>query len=499
MSLATQLLAAAERRPQAEAVVEGDTRLDYASLVDRVRRRAGALTDHGVTEGDRVCAAVRNGTEALVLYWATQWLGAVFVPLNWRLTPGEIAYCVGDADAALFVHEPEAGNVVAELAGRTPSVDVLGGDLIGDPVPEPVAVGEAAPAIMLYTSGTTGPPKGVPRSQRAEWAAALAHVIQCRYPPGERTLGVMPWYHTMGVRSILSMVVVDGCLVIQPAFRAPAALDAIVAEQVTALYLAPTLFHDLVVEARSRTGPAPTVPRLAYAGAAMTASLVASCTDTFRPDVFVNHYGSTEIYTFTVHDDQRAKPGCAGRAGVHGRLRLVSTDEGAGPGQPVAVGEVGQVAVAMSNAEAFAGYWRRPDADERTIRDGWYFPGDLGQLDEDGDLWVQGRVDDMILTGGENVFPLEVEDVVARHPHVLEVAVVGVADDRLGQKVVACVVTDGTGVDGEQLDTHCRGSGSLAPFKRPREYRFFDSLPATPSGKILRRELRDALMKGEHG
>jgi 2-furoate---CoA ligase len=472
-------------------------RLSYADLLERVRRCAGALTAYGVGPGDRVCAAVRNRVESLVLYWATGWVGAVFVPLNWRLTPSEIAYCVRDADAAVFAHETDSPGAAGEIDGRVRVLDILSDGLDGTPVAEPAPVEEAAPALMLYTSGTTGPPKGVPRSHRAEWAAALAHVIQCGYRPGERTLGVMPWYHTMGIRSLLSMVVVDGCLVVQPAFRPEEALDAIVTERVGALYLAPTLFHDLVTEARRRGEPHE-VPRLAYAGAAMTETLVTSCCEVFRPEVFVNHYGSTEVYTFTVQGDQRAKPGCAGRPGVHGRLRLVRTGEGAGPDEVVAHGDVGQVAVAMTSAESFTGYWRRPDADERSIRDGWYFPGDLGRLDADGELWVQGRVDDMIITGGENVFPLEVEDVLARHPHVNEVAVVGVADERLGQKVVACVVTDGATLDGATLDAHCRSSGGLAPFKRPRDYRFVDSLPATSSGKILRRELRDALLRGEH-
>jgi len=143
----------------------------------------------------------------------------------------------------------------------------------------------------------------------------------------------------------------------------------------------------------------------------------------------------------------------------------------------------------MSSDEAFAGYWNRPDADEQQIRDGWYHTGDVGRLDEDGDLWLDGRLDDMIVSGGENVHPLEVEDVVAHHPAVREVAVVGAPDDRLGHRVVAYVVAEGE-VTAEELDEHCLASDTLARFKRPREYRFVGELPKSPSGKILRRMLR---------
>jgi 2-furoate---CoA ligase len=154
------------------------------------------------------------------------------------------------------------------------------------------------------------------------------------------------------------------------------------------------------------------------------------------------------------------------------------------------LGENGEILCHMSSEEAFTGYWNRPDAVERAIRDGWFHTGDVGRLDEDGDLWLEGRVDDMIVSGGENVHPLEVEDVLAGHPAVREVAVIGALDERLGQRVVAVVVT-GSAVTAEELDAHCLASDTLARFKRPREYRFVAELPKSPSGKILRRVLRE--------
>jgi 2-furoate---CoA ligase len=215
------------------------------------------------------------------------------------------------------------------------------------------------------------------------------------------------------------------------------------------------------------------VRALGYAGAAMTSALVERCDALFAPDVFVNHYGSTEIYTFSIGPDQRAKPGCAGRPALNARLRL----------DP----ESGEILCSLDSDEAFAGYWHRPDADAKAIDGGWYRTGDVGRLDADGDLWIEGRVDDMIISGGENVHPLEVEDVLARHPAVLEAAVIAAPDERLGQRVVAVVVGETTA---EELDAHCLAS-PLARFKRPREYRFVEELPKSASGKILRRLLRD--------
>ncbi|MCA1843719.1 MAG: AMP-binding protein, partial [Actinobacteria bacterium] len=446
-------------------------------LLTDAARLAGTLAGDGIGPGDRVAAALRNRIETVLLYWACQWLGACFVPINWRLKPDEIRYCATDADAGLFVAEPD----IAAATGARPYAELQPGDQVAGPS----AVSDRDPSLMLYTSGTTGRPKGVPRSQRAEWSAAMAHVIQCRYQPGERTLGVMPLYHTMAVRSLLAMHAVGGCFVVRPEFRAAEAADTIAAERISALYLAPTLYHDLIVALDGGRRRLP-VPRLAYAGAPMSPTLVERCSTVFAPEVFVNHYGSTEIYTFSIHDDQRAKPGCAGRPGVHGRLRLERLDHGGAPGKD----EVGEILAALDSDEAFTGYWHRPDADARALTtDGWYRTGDLGHVDGDGDLWVVGRADDMVISGGENIHPTEVEDTLVAHAAVVEAAVIGLADERLGQRVTAFVVTREP-VEGPVLDEWCRRS-ALADFKRPREYRFVDALPKSPSGKLLRRLLRE--------
>jgi 2-furoate---CoA ligase len=445
VNLARSLLAAVERHPAAEALPG----MSYEDLRARAARVAGGLE---LQRGDRLAVVLDNRVETALLYWAAQWAGIVFVPLSWRLAAEEVDYCTSDSGA------------VRVLRGDDPLPE-------GDEHPGALDVDEAATSLILYTSGTTGRPKGVPRSHRADRAGGLSQALQHGYRPGEGTLGVMPLYHTMGIHSLLAMHVVGGCFYSQPRWDAGEALRLIEEQRLTSLYLAPTLFHDLVHHPDVEVRDLSSVRALGYAGAAMTAALVERCDAVFSPEVFVNHYGSTEVYTYSIGADQRRKPGCAGRAALNARLRLVD----------------GEIWADLAGDEAFGGYWNRPDADAKAIADGWYRTGDVGRIDEEGDLWLDGRVDDMIITGGENVHPLEVENILARHPGVLEVAVAGVADDRLGQQVAAWIVGTTTA---EELDRHCLGS-DLARFKRPRRYVFVSELPKSASGKILRRLLRD--------
>jgi 2-furoate---CoA ligase len=461
VNLALSLLYTSERAPDAEALVGERGRLTYAELRERAARIAGGLAARGIEPGDRVACVLPNEPDMVELYWGCQWLGACFVPLSHRLAEADLEYCIADSGAALVVRE---ASEVGELAAP-------------DSHPGALELEDDAMSILLYTSGTTGRPKGVPRSHRAERAGGLSQVVQHGLQSGHRTLGVMPLYHTMGIHSLLAATVVGGCFVAQPSWDAEEALALIEGERITALYLAPTLFYDLVHHPRFADFDTASVRAIAYAGAPMTSALVERVAEAFEPEIFVNHYGSTEIYTFSVQRDQRAKPGCAGRAALNARIRLDPPGEG-------------EVLCHMSSDEAFAGYWKRPDSDEKAIRDGWYHTGDVGRIDEDGDLWVIGRVDDMVISGGENIHPVEVEDVLARAPGVGEVAVVGAPDDRWGQRVVAYIVTHGS-VTAEELDAFCLASDTLARFKRPREYRFVSELPKSPSGKILRRMLRD--------
>jgi 2-furoate---CoA ligase len=496
LDLGRTLIATVERSPTAEAIIDGARRLTYRDWFAEIAAVQAGLSRLGLKHGDHLMLVLQNRFEMASLHWACQLAGIIATPLNWRAKADELDYCLADADAQAVVFEGVSADAVAgsAQAQSLPRIGVGGAPgtldyaaLTAERASEarPLASAEDI-SLMLYTSGTTGRPKGVPRRHRAERAAALAHVAQNLYRRGERTLGVMPLYHTMGVRSLLAMALIDGCFVCQPRFEAEGALALIARERVTNLYLVPTLYHDLLAAPSFARTDLSTCRKLGFAGAAMPDGLLRRVVAGFTPDLLVNHYGSSEIYTFTIEPNAAQKPGSAGRAGLNERIRVVKLDS-SDPAAHCTPGEEGQIIAELSSDEAFEGYWRRPDADARALHEGWYFTGDTGYLDGEGDLFVTGRVDDMIVTGGENVSPGEIESVLSLHPDIAEVAVAGLPDERWGHKVTAFVKRRRP-VDAAVLDAHCRASG-MANFKRPRDYVFVAEVPKSPVGKILRRLL----------
>lgn len=496
--LGTSFLASVARSPEAIALVDGDLRLTYAQWLEKISSVAAGLDALGLKPGDHLVSVLQNRWEAATLHWACQFAGIIITPLNWRAKPDELDFVIENASAKAVAIEAVAAEAFAQapLAKGLPSIGV-GDDapactttfaaMLATSAPTATArAGAEAWSLMLYTSGTTAKPKGVPRRHRAERMAALAHVAQNLYANFERTLGVMPLYHTMGVRSLLAMSLIGGTFVCLPRFDSAKALELIARERITNLYLVPTLYHDVVHHAAFAGTDVSSVRKLGFAGAPMTDGLLKTLTAAFNPDLFVNHYGSSEIYTFTINQDAAAKPGSAGKAGLNQWVRVVKL--GASSVEQVAEpSEEGEIIALASSDEAFEGYWRRPESDAKALREGWYFTGDTGFMDDDGDLYVTGRVDDMIITGGENVSPVEIESCLSLHPAVSEVAVIGLADERWGKIVVAFIQRRGE-VTSEDLDRHCRDSG-LANFKRPRRFEFVRAIPKSPVGKLLRRQL----------
>jgi len=486
--LGTSFIASVTRDPDALALVDGDVRLTYAQWYRRISSVVAGLDALGLKAGDHIVTALTNRHEAATLHWACQLAGIIITPVNWRATADDLDFFCEDADARALIYEEVSAEPARGCKASCPKVDMAGiADWLAREAPDaqPRADAEAW-AVMLYTSGTTARPKGVPRRQRAERAGALAHVAQNMYRNSERTLGVMPLYHTMGVRSLLAMSLIGGAFICLPRFDAGRALELIAAEKISNLYLVPTLYHDLLHHPTFARSDVRSVRKLGFAGASMTDGLLKALSQAFRPELFVNHYGSSEIYTFTIDQNATAKPGSAGRAGINQLIRVVKLGATM-PDATAAPNEEGEIIAHLGSDEAFEGYWRRPEANAKALRHGWYFTGDTGYFDADGDLFVTGRVDDMIITGGENVSPVEIESCLSLHPAVSEVAVVGLADERWG-KVVAAFIKRGGAVSTDDLDRHCRASG-LANFKRPRRYVFVAAIPKSPVGKLLRRKL----------
>jgi 2-furoate---CoA ligase len=507
LDLGTSFVASVARDPNALAVVDDGIRLTYAQWYARISSLVTSFDRIGLKPGDHLATMLQNCEAAATLHWACQLTGIVITPINWRAKADELDFCIEDSESCAIVYQDVSAQAVeqSKRAAALPRIYAGSGDAAGAfgferMVAEPAdgatpRVSAEAWSIMLYTSGTTSKPKGVPRRHRAERSAGIAHVAQNLYRPGERTLGVMPLYHTMGVRSLIAMSLIGGTFVCLPRYDTSQALALIEREKITNLYLVPTLYHDLVHRTEFASTDVSSVRKLGFAGASMTDGLLKTLNDAFQPELFVNHYGSSEIYTFTIDQNAPAKPGSAGKAGINQQIRVVrlnarSATEIASPN------EEGEIVALLAGDESFEGYWRRPEADAKSLRDGWYFTGDTGFVDGDGDLFVTGRVDDMIITGGENVSPVEIESALSLHPAVLEVAVVGLADEKWGQVVTAFVKRKGP-VTEQDLEQFCRTSG-LANFKRPRRFVFVDALPKSPVGKLLRRLLVAGDYQREH-
>jgi 2-furoate---CoA ligase len=498
LDLGTSFVASVARDPNALAIVDDGVRLTYAQWYARISSLVASFDRIGLKAGDHLVTVLQNCEAAATLHWACQLAGIVVTPVNWRAKADELDYCIEDSEACAVVYQDVSAQAIeqSKRAQALPRVYSGDGETAGAFGFERMVAASAAPAmprvnaeawsIMLYTSGTTSRPKGVPRRHRVERAAGIAHVAQNLYRRGERTLGVMPLYHTMGVRSLIAMSLIGGAFVCLPRYDTARALALIESEKISNLYLVPTLYHDLVHAPEFASTDVGSVRKLGFAGASMTDGLLKTLNQAFQPDLFVNHYGSSEIYTFTIDQNAPAKPGSAGKAGINQEIRAVKLNAMSAT-DLAAPDEEGEIIALLAGDESFEGYWRRPDADAKALRDGWYFTGDTGFVDRDGDLFVTGRVDDMIITGGENVSPVEIESCLSLHPAVLEVAVVGLADERWG-KIVTAFVKRGAVVTEQDLEQFCRTSG-LANFKRPRRFVFVDALPKSPVGKLLRRLL----------
>lgn len=491
-----------ERHPNKIAVVDGSKKYTYRELGREVNAAASSLHSLGVKKRDRIAVLLKNRLETVVLFWAIQKLGAVFAPINIRQSQEIVHYCLNDLEAKFIIYDKATEYLINKKKFiERPlfiNIDGKGGDLnylelvkksVGDFNPNPIHEDDLS--VILYTSGTSGNPKGVPRSHQNEYDATFAHIFQCHYQWHDSTLGVISLYHTMGLRSLISMMLLNGTFIILRDYDPYDAVQLIEQEEISVLYLLPNMFHDMAVLFESKKKHFNSLHTIIYAGAPMSTKLIHLCQEFFGPKHFVNHYGSTEIFTFTFCDRVMEKPGSVGKPGIHQNIRIIEPDpyRTKSPIEIVQDGEVGEIIVDLGSPESFKGYWNKPDLTKKSVIQNWYYTGDLGYRDEDGDLFVVGRMDEMIIYAGENIYPLEVESVLLEHPKVQEVVVVGEPDERWGQVVVAHIVPSDPTVTANELDLFCKRHSNLSNYKRPRKYIFQTSFPKTAVGKILRKKL----------
>jgi 2-furoate---CoA ligase len=511
MDMRMMLLQAAERNPETVAISEGPRGLTYRDWTRRVIALADSLHRHGIRHADRVAIGMRNSTDHATAYFATQMLGAVAVPFNFRFKPEGIAYILLNSGArAVMVDDnlstekirsfPEmpADMLWIRSSGELAEYELSMESLIGSGGEEiHNAVKPDDLSTIIYTSGTTGRPKGVPMSHRMSYSRLVTYIMTVgpTFDSGARTLGAAPLYHTVGMHWVfLQTVFVNGTYF--PLGRVDEQTLALIRdERLTFLFGSPTLFRQLLNSAPDGA-PIETVTEIAYGSAPAEPELLQEIFTRFPNATISEVYGTTELsIPFVTRSMVGRTPGTLRPTGDF-RVRIVKP--GGGPDETVSSGNVGELLVEMSNPGIFTSYWGA-DGKSRTaekVEDGWFHTGDAFWRDEQGSYYFTGRLDDMFISGGENIQPAEVESILCGHPGIRDVAILGTPDPKWGQVVTAFIALADPDLTDVAIDEYCRRS-PLDDFKRPRKFIFLDDIPRNPSGKIVRPELRSLASAGQ--
>ncbi|MDK1348553.1 long-chain fatty acid--CoA ligase [Streptomyces sp. 378] len=481
----------ARKTPHRTALIHDGSTTDYGTLHARTTRLAHALRARGVRRGDRIAYLGPNHPSYLETLFAAGTLGAVFVPLNTRLAGPEIAYQLADSGARALVYGPSCAGLVAGLPGST-DVRVyleVGGEYeaavaeaFGEPIDEPVGADDTC--IIMYTSGTTGRPKGAMLTHGNLTWNAINVLIDHDLVADERALVSAPLFHTAGLNMLtLPVLLKGGTCVLVDAFDPDATFDLIERHRITFMFGVPTMFDQVARHPRWPDADLSSLRILTCGGSPVPTPLIAAYQE--RGLTFLQGYGMTEAAPGTLFLDAEhalAKAGSAGVPHFFSDVRVVRPDL-----TPVDAGEVGEIVV--RGPHVMPGYWGLPEETAASFADGWFRSGDAAQVDEDGYVHIVDRIKDMIISGGENIYPAEIEDRLLAHPDIVECAVIGVPDDKWGEVPRAVVVPrEGASLDPDEVLASL--AGHLAKYKIPKSVVLAGELPRTASGKLLKSRVR---------
>lgn len=500
----------AEMQPDAEALRFLGQTTTWSQLHGRSNRFADALARRGVGRGDRVMLITLNNPEFVEAVLGINELGAIAVPVNFRLTPGELAYLVSDCTPKVVITDAMLAPLVGAIRaqGEEPGHHIVIGGEPGTPDQttyadaiaeegqphEPVDVPEDSTALIMYTSGTTGRPKGAMLSYENLTAQSLTCIRVFRlFEEDGRALCAAPMFHIAALGSIAPSLQLGGVTVVHPlqSFDPAAVLDTLEAEQITSIFLVPVQWQAVCAEQQAR--PRSLVLRtISWGAAPSTDTILRAMAETFPDALNCAVFGQTEMSPITCAldgDDAIRKIGSVGKVIPTLQARVVDTF-----GEPVGPGEVGEIV--YRGPTTMSGYWNKPKETAEAFEGGWFHSGDLVRMDDEGFVYVVDRKKDMIISGGENIYCAEVENIIAGHPRIREVAVIGRKDDRWGEVPVAVVaqnVENGVAdLTLEELSEWLRDK--LAGFKLPKHLVHVDELPRNASGKVVKGTLRS-----EHG
>ncbi|MEW6334023.1 MAG: AMP-binding protein [Thermodesulfobacteriota bacterium] len=505
INLGQMLKVNAKKFPAKTAMKDRERSFTYREMNERVNRLAGSLLSMGLRKGDKVAVLLENCIEIVEVYLATAKTGIVIVPINFRLAGRDIEYILDNSDAQMLIVDSEFVPVIDTMRSRLANIPADRYAVVGamrqgymeydrliecssDREPD-AQVRPEDPWILIYTSGTTGKPKGVLRSHESHIAFYLLNTVDSGFTLHDICLNVMPLCHINSTFYTFTFLYIGGTAYIHPArsFKAEEILEIIEREKITFISLIPTHYNLILntpSEARRRN--VSSIRKLLCSSAPVRKNMKLAILDFFPGVELYEAYGSTEagIVTILKPEDQMRKLGSIGYEAVGTDFVKIMNAEG----QEAAVGEVGELYA--RGPMLFDGYYKMPEKTAAAFRGEWFSAGDMARQDEDGFYQIVDRKDNMIITGGEHAYPSEVEEVVGSHPAVYDTAVIGVPDEKWGEKVVAVVIPRAE-VDEQTLIEYCRDK--LAAFKRPKEIHFIkaEEMPRTPTGKILHRLLRE--------
>jgi len=510
MNIARILEASVDRYPNSIALVFDGRRWTYSEWLVRIRHFAQALSDLGVRPGDRVAFYVSNSENSVTTYFACQMLSAVAVPLNYRLSPGEAAYILQDSGARILIYGRYLTENVKKIQSQVRSVhdficcaydlqNVPDGHLHFNTLVEKAVVSEVPWAVpnstdisaLVYTSGTTGQPKGVIHTHENDLAIAMNCVMEYGLNHNDRALHVAPLYHVGGMQAyFIPHLMVGATNVIIGRYEAENTLEIIQAENITTLFVVPTQIQEMLFHSHFDDYDVSSLRLVTTGGAAISSATMEHVIAKFCPNIY-NGYGMTEAsLSLILHpQDALSKLGSCGKPTLISECRVIALGQGreVSPDEIVKTGEIGQLII--RGPQAMNGYWNKPFETAKKLKAGWIYTDDLFSKDEEGFYFFHGRADDLIVSGGENIYPREVEELLYRCPGVQDVAVVGLPDPKWGAIVTAFIVSTDTDLNEETLDRFCKSSDDLATYKRPKRYVFLESLPISPSGKIIKTKL----------
>ncbi|MFI0189562.1 long-chain fatty acid--CoA ligase [Streptomyces sp. NPDC017082] len=482
----------ARKTPHRTALLHDGRPTDYLTLYARTTRLAHALRARGVRRGDRIAYLGPNHPSFLETLFAAGMLGAVFVPLNTRLAGPEIAYQLTDCGVAVLVHGPGYAELVDGLPAGTglrtrvevgTAYETALAEAPEDPIDEPVGPDDVC--LIMYTSGTTGRPKGAVLTHGNLTWNAVNVLVDHDLIAAERALVCAPLFHTAALNMLtLPVLLKGGTCVLVESFDPAAVLGLVERHRITFMFGVPTMFDLMARHPRWAEADLSSLRILTCGGSPVPAPLIAAYQE--RGLTFLQGYGMTEAAPGTLFLDAEHAVGKAGSAGVphfFSDARVVRPDL-----TPVGVGETGEVVV--RGPHVMPGYWGLPEETAAAFADGWFRSGDAARVDEDGYVYIVDRIKDMIISGGENVYPAEIEELLLSHPDIVECAVIGVPDDKWGE-VPRAVVVPREGASPDPAGILASLAGRLAKYKIPKSLVVADELPRTASGKLLKSRLRE--------